>query len=188
MKISTAVLITGQAGLLVVILLFVANIPAVEQFNAQQCQQMQQELDDNRNTQRRGYSLKNADALKAAEQSLSQQIYHHCVKPIASPSPGTKNRIFPVKRKPYEYTDNRGADAVMSARQFFASAVEVRAPYQGRQLTEWLKYYQEPRSCFGVQQTSQIVECVNNRQKAQQRFEAQWQQQRLQILSDQRTQ
>ncbi|WP_333797843.1 hypothetical protein [Rheinheimera sp.] len=188
MNTSTAVLITGQAGLLVLILCFVANIPAVEQFNQQQCLQMQQELDDNRDTQRRGYSLKNADALKAAEQSLAQQIYHHCVKPIASPAPGTKNRIFPVKRKPYEYASDIAADATISARKFFASAVEVRAPYQGRQLTEWLRYYQEPRSCFGVQQTAQIVECVNNRQKAQQRFEALWQQQRLQILSDQRTQ
>ncbi|WP_306520040.1 hypothetical protein [Rheinheimera sp.] len=188
MNTSTAVLIAGQAGLLVLIMLFVANLPAVEQFSEKQCYQMQKELDGNRDTQRRGFSLKNADALKAAEQSLSQQIYHHCVKPITSPAPGTKNRIFPVKRRPYEYVSNIAADAPMSARQFFASAVEVRAPYQGRQLAEWLKYYQEPRSCYGVQQTSQIVECVNNRQKAQRRFEKQWQQLRSQILSDQRTQ
>lgn len=188
MKTSTAVLITGQAGLLVLILFFVANIPAVEQFNEKQCQQMQHELDDNRETQRRGYSLKNANTLKATEQSLAQQIFHHCVKPITSPTPDSKNRFFHIKRVPYKHSRNQDAITPRVTRQFLASTVAIRSPYQGRQLMEWLKYYQEPRSCFGVQQTSQIVACVNSRQKAQQRFEAQWQQQRLQILSDQRTQ
>lgn len=188
MKTSTAIFIAGHVGFLVLLLFFVANLPAVEQFSEKQCNQMQKELDDNRDVQRRGYSLKNGDKLKATEQSLAQQIYYHCVKPISKPSPGTKNRIFPVKRRPYEYYSDIRREIPMSARQFFVSAVEIRAPYQGQQLAAWLKYYQEPKDCYGVQQTAMIVDCVNRRQRAQRRFEQQWGQQRRQILSDQRSQ
>ena len=73
-------------------------------------------------------------------------------------------------------------------KQFFVSAVEVRAPYQGRQLAAWLAFYREPKECYGVRQTALIVDCVNRRQQAQRRFEKQWVQQRSQILSDLRSQ
>ncbi len=188
MKTSTAVFMAGHAGLLVLVMFFIANLPAIEQFSEKQCSQMQKELDDNRDEQRRGYSLKNGDKLKATEQSLAQQIYHHCVKPIAKPTPGTKNRIFPVKRRPYDYYSNIPREIPMSAKQFFVSAVEVRAPYQGRQLAAWLAFYREPKECYGVRQTALIVDCVNRRQQAQRRFEKQWVQQRSQILSDLRSQ
>ena len=184
MKTSIAIFIAGQAGFLVLLMFFVAHLPAVEQFSEKQCDQMQKELDGNRDQQRRGYSLKNADKLKSAEQSLAQQIYHHCVKPLAQPTPGTKNRIFPVQRRRHQYQTH----IPQSAKQFFVSAVEIRAPYQGRQLAAWLKYYQEPKDCYGVQKTALIVDCVNRRQRAQRRFEQQWAQQRSQILSDLRSQ
>ena len=157
---------------------FVVNLPAVEQFNLGQCQQLQQELQKNRNHQRTGYRLRDAGKLKETEQQLQKQLFYHCEKPIVTQAKATVRRLLPKTRQP----------SIESNRQlkgdFFASTIEVKAPYQGQQLSAWLGYYQEPRFCYGVRTTSVIVECAMRRQQAMQQFEQQWQQNRPD-LSDQ---
>ncbi len=64
-------------------------------------------------------------------------------------------------------------------RHFLASLLEIRTPYSGEQQQAWLVWYQEPYWCYGVKVTSQIVDCVDKRQKAQAQFERWWQQQNL---------
>jgi hypothetical protein len=80
-------------------------------------------------------------------------------------------------------SDHAGLRGTMSPqaqhRHFIASLVELRTPYNGAQQQAWLAWYQEPYWCYGVKITSQIVACVNKRQKAQEQFEDWWQRQNL---------
>jgi uncharacterized membrane protein (DUF106 family) len=169
MTVKSFMLFIVQVVVLVTIIGFVTNLPAVEQFNLNQCKQLQKELDKNRNKQRTGYRLRDADTLKDNEQRLQKQLFYHCEKPIVTQAKATVRRLLPSTRYlPFEPA-RRHQD------EFFASTVEVKAPYQGRQLSAWLGYYQEPRFCYGVRTTSVIVECATRRQQAMQQFEQEWQ-------------
>ena len=46
----------------------------------------------------------------------------------------------------------------------------------GEKLQAWLEYYSEPKQCFGVRDSRQMVWCVEQRQQAKANFERQWQQ------------
>ncbi len=159
-----------QVVVLVILGCFVANLPAVEQFNLGQCQQLQAELEQNRNHQRRGYRLRDAEKLKDTEQRLQKQLFYHCEKPIVTQAKVTVRRLLTNARQKSFAPDRSSAD------DFYASTVEVKAPYQGKQLSAWLGYYREPRFCYGVRTTSVIVECATRRQQAMQQFEQEWQQ------------
>jgi len=167
-----------QVVVLVILGCFVANLPAVEQFNLGQCQQLQAELEQNRNQQRTGYRLRDAEKLKDTAQRLQKQLFYHCEKPIVTQAKATVRRLLPNARQKSFEPDRSIAN------DFYASAVEVKAPYQGKQLSAWLGYYREPRFCYGVRTTSVIVECASRRQQAMQQFEQDWQQQPAN-LSDQ---
>jgi hypothetical protein len=167
---NSVILFIVQFVVLVVLIGFVTHLPAVEQFNLNQCQQLQQELEKIRNKQRKGYRLRDADKLKDAEQSLQKQLFYHCEKPIVTQSKTTMRRLLPGAQQKTKASDRS------FAREFFASTIEVKAPFQGKQLSAWLGYYQEPRFCYGVRTTSVIVECANLRQQAMQQFEQEWQQ------------
>jgi len=171
-------LLLMQCLLLIVLGFFVVNLPAVEQFDLGQCQQLQQELQKNRNHQRTGYRLRDAEKLKDSEQRLQKQLFYHCEKPIVTQAKATVRRVMPKAR----YSD--AAPFREQQQPFFASTVEVKAPYQGKQLSAWLGYYQEPRFCYGVRTTSVIVDCAMRRQQAMQKFEEAWRHNRLN-LSDQ---
>ncbi len=167
-----------QFVVLVILGFFVANLPAVEQFNLGQCQQLQTELEKTRNHQRKGYRLRDAEKLKDTEQRLQKQLFYHCEKPIVTQTKATVRRLLPGARQK-SFEPDRG-----SGSEFFASTIEVKAPYQGKQLSAWLGYYQEPRFCYGVRTTSVIVECATRRQQAMQQFEQDWQR-KAANLSDQ---
>jgi hypothetical protein len=158
-----------QSAVLVILSFFVVNLPAVEQFNLGQCQQLQQELQKNRNHQRTGYRLRDAEKLKDTEQRLQKQLFYHCEKPIVTQAKATVRRLMPNARQ-----TSFAPDRSMKG-EFFASTIEVKAPYQGKQLSAWLGYYQEPRFCYGVRTTSVIVDCAMRRQQAMQQFEREWQ-------------
>lgn len=154
---------------------------AVEQFTQRQCLQLQHELDDNRERQRRGYKLKETEGIKTTELRLEQQLFYHCnqpIQPAKQHSQGAMRRIKSSMRliKPLDSSRSAG---------FFSTAIAIKAPYQGKQLSAWLGYYQEPRFCYGVRSTSVIVECANRRQQAMAQFEQDWQQQHASHLSDQ---
>jgi hypothetical protein len=176
---NSVILFIAQFIVLVVLICFVAHLPAVEQFNLGQCQQLQEELEQTRRKQRNGYRLRDAEKIKESEQRLQKQLFYHCEKPIVTQSKSTVRRFLPNARpKPFELTRSK-------ADEFFASTIEVKAPYQGKQLSAWLGYYQEPRFCYGVRTTSVIVECATRRQQAMQQFEQEWHQRQVN-LSDQR--
>lgn len=161
-------LFSVQFVLLLILISFVSHLPAVEQFDLTQCQQLQQELEQNRKQQRRGYRLKDADKIKDTELRLQKQLFYHCEKPIVTQAAANLRRMVPtVLPKPF-------AAERENAEEFFSSKIELKAPYQGKQLSAWLGYYQEPRFCYGVRTTSVIVECAQRRQQAMQQFEQDW--------------
>ena len=108
--------------------------------------------------------------LLLTEQRLHKQLFYHCEKPIVTQAAASVRRLLPnVRPQPFAAEHNKN-------QRFLSSNIEFKAPYQGKQLSAWLGYYQEPRFCFGVRATRVIVECANLRQQAMRQFEQDWQQ------------
>ncbi len=184
---------------------------SAEQFSQDQCEQLQYTLTLNREQQRAGYALREAAQIKDEELQLERQLRHSCSQPtleeagdllltntrqIRKPktakakasNAATKARIKTSKQQGKITTgsDKAGLRTTMQPqaqhRHFLASLIELRTPYTGEQQQAWIAWYQEPYWCYGVKKTAHIVDCVNQRQKAQAQFESWWQ---SQSLSDQ---
>lgn len=192
MKSTTLLWLGCQIVLGLMLLFFISQIAAVEQFSQSQCQQLNVELTDLRAQQRSGLALQLSERIKANEQQLTQQLHFHCASPTAESATLAKagqrqgqadgsrgNRL--AQRRIRQAT----ATATQPARQLTFSSIVSKAKYQGKQLQAWLDFYREPGFCFGVRLTHLMVICAELRQQAQLEFEQLWQQQSPGTLSDQ---
>jgi regulator of replication initiation timing len=124
-----------------------------------------------------GYSLKEAEQLSLDQRQLEKQLDQFCQKP-ASASDTQKPKAKKSEAKKTAKTKNP-PDAladIAKGPELYVSSVSVKAPYQGKKLQAWLEYYSEPKQCFGVRDSKQMVWCVEQRQQAKANFERQWQQ------------
>ena len=117
-----------------------------------------------------GYSLKEAEQLSLDQRQLEKQLDQFCQKPALASDRKKPNIKKTVKTAPDPLTD------IAKGPQLYVSSVSVKAPYQGKKLQAWLEYYSEPKQCFGVRDSRQMVWCVEQRQQAKADFERQWQQ------------
>ena len=192
MKSTTLLWLCCQIVLGLMLLFFISQIAAVEQFSQSQCQQLNVELTDLRAQQRSGLALQLSERIKANEQQLTQQLHYHCAKPTAESA-----TLATAGQRQGQADATRGnrlaqrrirqatATATQPARQLTFSSIVSKAKYQGKQLQAWLDYYREPSFCFGVRLTHLMVICAELRQRAQLEFEQLWQQQSSGTLSDQ---
>ena len=130
---------------------------------ATQLQQLEQKINS-------GYSLKEAEHLHLSQRQLEKQLDKFCQKPVTTSLPGR------VKMKKTAKTAPDSLAAIAKGPQLYVSSVSVKAPYQGKKLQAWLQYYAEPKACFGVRDSRQMVWCTEQRQQAKANFERQWQQ------------
>jgi hypothetical protein len=192
MKSTTLLWLGCQIVLGLMLLFFISQIAAVEQFSQSQCQQLNVELTDLRAQQRSGLALQLSERIKANEQQLTQQLHFHCASPTAESAALAK-----AGQRQGQADGSRGhrlaqrrirqatATATQPARQLTFSSIVSKAKYQGKQLQAWLDYYREPGFCFGVRLTHVMVICAELRQQAQLEFEQLWQQRSSSTLSDQ---
>lgn len=115
-----------------------------------------------------GYSLKEAEQLSLEQRLLEKQLDQFCQKPVTPQIKPKKTIKAP--------TTTATLDDLAKGPQLYVSSVSVKAPYQGKKLQAWLQYYTEPKQCFGVRDSRQMVWCVEQRQQAKANFERQWQQ------------
>lgn len=132
---------------------------------AKKLQQLEQKISS-------GYSLKEADQLSLDQRQLEKQLDQFCQKPVlaADKSQPKIKKTAKTKVAPDPLAD------IAKGPQLYVSSVSVKAPYQGKKLQAWLEYYSEPKQCFGVRDSRQMVWCVEQRQQAKANFERQWQQ------------
>jgi hypothetical protein len=119
-----------------------------------------------------GYSLKEAEQLSLDQRLLEKQLDQFCQNPVLASTP-QKPKI--KKTAKVKAATDPLAD-IAKGPQLYVSSVSVKAPYQGKKLQAWLDYYSEPKECFGVRDSRQMVWCVEQRQQAKANFERQWQQ------------
>lgn len=119
-----------------------------------------------------GYSLKEAEQLSMDQHQLEKQLDQFCQKPVSASDPQKPKAKKTAKTKA---APDLLAD-IAKGPQLYVSSVSVKAPYQGKKLQAWLEYYSEPKQCFGVRDSRQMVWCVEQRQQAKANFERQWQQ------------
>lgn len=119
-----------------------------------------------------GYSLKEAEQLVLDQRLLEKQLDQFCQKPASASEPH-KPKVKKIAKN--KATSDPLAD-IAKGPQLYVSSVSVKAPYQGKKLQAWLDYYSEPKQCFGVRDSRQMVWCVEQRQQAKANFERQWQQ------------
>lgn len=115
-----------------------------------------------------GYSLKEAEQLSLDQRLLEKQLDQFCQKPV---TPQIKPKIT-IKAP----ATTAALDDIAKGPQLYVSSVSIKAPYQGKKLQAWLAYYSEPKQCFGVRDSRQMVWCVEQRQQAKANFERHWQQ------------
>ena len=132
---------------------------------AKKLQQLEQKISS-------GYSLKEAEKLSLDQRQLEKQLDKFCQQPILASDPKKPKIKKTAKTKT---TPDPLAD-IAKGPQLYVSSVSVKAPYQGKKLQAWLEYYSEPKQCFGVRDSRQMVWCVEQRQQAKANFERQWQQ------------
>lgn len=131
---------------------------------AKKLQQLEQKISS-------GYSLREADQLSLDQRQLERQLDQHCRSPI----PASNAKL----QKTTKNTRKTAPDPLTTLAKgpvLYTSTVSVKAPYQGKKLQAWLEYYSEPKQCFGVRDSKQMVWCVEQRQQAKANFERQWQQ------------
>lgn len=119
-----------------------------------------------------GYSLKEAEQLSADQRLLEKQLDQFCQKPVIASDPKKPKikKTAKTKTAPDPLAD------IAKGPKLYVSSISVKAPYQGKKLQAWLEYYSEPKQCFGVRDSRQMVWCVEQRQQAKANFERQWQQ------------
>lgn len=132
---------------------------------AKKLQQLEQKISS-------GYSLKEAEQLSLDQRQLEKQLDQFCQKPVSvsEPQKPKAKKTAKTKTAPDLLAD------IAKGPQLYVSSVSVKAPYQGKKLQAWLDYYSEPKQCFGVRDSRQMVWCVEQRQQAKADFERQWQQ------------
>lgn len=132
---------------------------------AKKLQQLEQKISS-------GYSLKEAEQLSLDQRQLEKQLDQFCQKPVLASDPKKQKikQTTKTKAAPDPLAD------IAKGPQLYVSSVSVKAPYQGKKLQAWLEYYSEPKQCFGVRDSRQMVWCVEQRQQAKADFERQWQQ------------
>lgn len=119
-----------------------------------------------------GYSLKEAEQLSLDQRLLEKQLDQFCRQPVSAANPDHPK----VKKTAKLKAPKDPLADIAKGPQLYVSSVSVKAPYQGEKLQAWLEYYSEPKQCFGVRDSRQMVWCVEQRQQAKANFEQQWQQ------------
>lgn len=119
-----------------------------------------------------GYSLKEATQLSLDQRELEKQLDQYCQQPVAT----VDTQKPKVKKTVKTQTNPDPLADIAKGPALYVSSVLVKAPYQGKKLQAWLKYYAEPKQCFGVRDSRKMVWCVEQRQQAKADFERQWQQ------------
>jgi hypothetical protein len=145
---------------------------AQQQWPAAECDKTAKKLQQLEQKISSGYSLKEAEQLTQEQRQLEKQLDQFCQKPVLTADPQKPKIKKTAKNKaaPDPLTD------IAKGPQLYVSSVSVKAPYQGKKLQAWLEYYSEPKQCFGVRDSRQMVWCVEQRQQAKANFERQWQQ------------
>lgn len=124
-----------------------------------------------------GYSLKEAEQLSLDQRLLEKQLDQFCQKPVSVSDPQKpKAKKSEAKKIAKTKASSDPLADIAKGPQLYVSSVSVKAPYQGKKLQAWLDYYSEPKQCFGVRDSRQMVWCVEQRQQAKADFERQWQQ------------
>lgn len=145
---------------------------AQQQWPAAECDKTAKKLQQLEQKISSGYSLKEAEQLTQDQRQLEKQLGQFCQKPVltADPQKPKIQKTAKSKAAPDPLTD------IAKGPQLYVSSVSVKAPYQGKKLQAWLEYYSEPKQCFGVRDSRQMVWCVEQRQQAKANFERQWRQ------------
>jgi hypothetical protein len=150
---------------------------AQQQWPAAECDKTVKKLQQLEQKISSGYSLKEAEQLSLDQRLLEKQLDQFCQKPVlaADPQKPKAKKSEAKKTAKVKAAADPLAD-IAKGPQLYVSSVSVKAPYQGKKLQAWLEYYSEPKQCFGVRDSRQMVWCVEQRQQAKANFERQWQQ------------
>jgi len=163
--------------LFTILLCYSFSVLAQQQWQVTECDKTAKKLQQLEQKISSGYSVKEAKPLSQEQRLLEKQLDQFCQKPVSVSDP-QKPKAKKSEAKKTAKTKNAPDPLVDIAKgpQLYVSSISVKAPYQGKKLQAWLEYYSEPKQCFGVRDSRQMVWCVEQRQQAKANFERQWQQ------------
>lgn len=158
--------------LFTILLCYSFSILAQQQWQVTECDKTAKKLQQLEQKISSGYSVKEAKPLSQEQRLLEKQLDQFCQQPVLT----SAQKKPKVKKTATLNTTKDPLATIAEGPELYVSSVSVKAPYQGKKLQAWLEYYSEPKRCFGVRDSRQMVWCVEQRQQAKANFERQWQQ------------
>lgn len=156
---------------LLLVALLIAQVFTTSNSQAKaRCKPLLQKLHNIQALQRQGYSLKKGISLRKREDKAREKWWQceqgrEKSKAKKKPIKG-KNSTAKISRKTQPY---RLAKAKSSG--FSNSNVITRQKYQGDQLQEWLKFYQQPKQCQRPKSLAIFAFCAEDKQQQMHEFE-----------------
>lgn len=158
--------------LFTILLCYSFSVLAQQQWQVTECDKTAKKLQQLEQKISSGYSVKEAKPLSQEQRLLEKQLDQFCQQPVLA----SAQKKPKVKKTATLNTTKDPLATIAKGPELYVSSVSVKAPYQGKKLQAWLEYYSEPKRCFGVRDSRQMVWCVEQRQQAKANFERQWQQ------------
>jgi hypothetical protein len=143
-----------------------------------QCQSYLDKLRNVQSQQRQGHGFKKSESLNKRE-AKARKMWWQCERGLLKTNKNKNKNRKKKKQKQSKVattyslpTNTIKARAKLNQSPFQTSnALVIKLRYQGKQLQDWLKYYQQPKQCMRPKTTRQFAFCVEDRRLQQMSFE-----------------
>ncbi len=159
-------------------------IPNIAYAGKKHCQPYRDKLTNIQSQQRQGYSLKQGQSLKKREQAARDkwwQCEKGLLKPSSKSSKSSKTKAkqkklalakkkaqkkSAQKKKQLNQQKSNGTPAELAP---FASTKSIIAKqkYQGKELQQWLSFYQAPKGCTRPKNMKKFTACIEDKHQQQ---------------------
>ncbi|WP_440874724.1 hypothetical protein [Thalassotalea sp. PLHSN55] len=140
------------------------------------CQSYRAKLDNIQSQQRHGYSNKKGLSLQQREQKARDKWWQ-CetgkLKPKKKNKSAKKAKDKKTQQSTYAKEHALSKKDITTAKAPFSQTNQLvfKQRYQGKQLQQWLSFYQAPKGCSKPKSMKKFTECVEDKQRQQLAFE-----------------
>ena len=157
-------------GLLLVVILIVQVITISSSQAKARCKPLLQKLQNIQAMQRHGYSLKKGISLRKREDKAREKWWQ-CEQGRGNQK--TKKKVAKSKRPTAKLSGKNKPNKLAKVKpsDFSGSSVIARQKYQGSELQQWLKFYQQPKQCQRPKSLAIFADCAEDKQQQMHNFE-----------------
>ncbi len=139
-----------------------------------QCAELLTKLHNIQAQQRQGQSLKNSNKLRSKE-DLARERWWDCENNKTTAKTKKKKKRTAKKLKNEIKVVKRKKPAKRVKQEFSSNKLVIKGKYSGQKQVQWLAFYKRPKKCARPKTTQVFAYCMEYKEKQQQVFEKQYQ-------------